>query len=143
MKREILRRPHGFTTVAATFITTVLAVVSAYLIGIRVNQDSTVSLDTLGTRALAAARAGAEWGAYRSIRDDNCAGATSLALAGTLAGYTATVTCTRTTYNEAGTSVRVDTIVATACNQPNLGACPNATPTGYYAERQITITVGP
>lgn len=132
----------GFTTVAATFITTTLALLSAYLIGLRVNQDSSVSLDVLGTRAFAAARAGAEWGAYNSLTNSACTASTSLALAGTLAGFTASVTCTRSTYNEAGNTVTIDTIVANACNQPAAGGCPNTNPAAYYAERQVTITVG-
>ena len=136
------RSQRGFTTVAATFITTILALVSAYLLGFRVYQDSSGSLDALGTRTYAAARAGAEWGAYKSLQPPNsCAGPTSVALGGTLAAYTVTVSCTRSTYNEGGTNVNVDTIVANACNQPNAGACPNAAPGAYYAERQVTITV--
>lgn len=140
MKQVLTSR--GFTTVAATFLTTTLALVSAYLIGFRVYQDSSVSLDAIGTRAYAAARAGAEWGAYKSLHDNSCAAATSFALAGTLAGFTATVTCNRSTHNEGGSTVNVDTIVTNACNQPSGGACPNPAPSGYYAERQVTITVG-
>ena len=136
-----MRRVRGFTTVAATFLITILAVLSAYLIGFRVQQDTSLSLDALGTRAHAAARAGAEWGAYKSLRDGTCSGATPIALDGTLSGFTATVTCTRGTFNEAGSDINVDTIVANACNQPVGGACPNAAPGAYYAERQVTITV--
>ena len=136
-----MKRARGFTTVAATFLTTILAVLSAYLVGFRVYQDTSLSLDAMGTRAFAAARAGAEWGAYKSLRDGTCSGATSVALAGTLAGFTATVTCTRGVYNEGAANVNVDTIVVNACNQPVGGACPNAAPAAYYAERQVTITV--
>jgi MSHA biogenesis protein MshP len=131
----------GFTTVAATFLTTILALISAYLIGLRVYQDGAFSLDALGTRAYAAARAGAEWGAYRSLHDNACAGATSVALAASLADYTVTVTCARSVFSEGAGTVNVDTIVANACNQPSGGACPNASPAGNYAERQVTLTV--
>jgi len=132
----------GFTLVAGIFLIVILALLSAYLIGFRVYQETGVSLDTLATRAHAAARSGAEWGAYNSLRNDTCTPATALALGGTLAGYTATVTCTRSAYNEGGTPVSIDTIVANACNQPAGGNCPNAAPGAYYVERQVTFTVG-
>lgn len=132
----------GFAIVSAVFLITILALLSAYLVGFRVYQDSSVALDTLGTRAFAASRAGAEWAAYNSLRNDSCAGSTTLALGGTLAGFTATVACTRSTYNEGGTDINVDTIVSNACNQPAGGICPNMAPGAYYAERQVTMTVG-
>lgn len=131
----------GFALASAIFLLTILLLLSAYLVAFRVNQDSAVSLDALGTRAYAAAHSGAEWGAYNSLRNDTCTSTTALALAGTLAGFTATVTCTRSTYNEAGTTISMDTIVANACNQPAAGNCPNAAPGAYYVERQITMTV--
>jgi MSHA biogenesis protein MshP len=135
------RRQSGFTLVAAVFVTTILALLSVYLMRLHVYQESAVALDTLGTRAYAASRAGAEWGAYEALRNNACGG-TSLALAGTLAGFTATVTCLRTPYDEGGTTVEVFTIVSTGCNQPAAGSCPNLSPGAYYVERQVTMTVG-
>lgn len=135
------RRQAGFTLVTAIFLITILFALSAFMVSFRVYQESSTSLDTLGTRAFAAARSGVEWGTYNSLRNNTCAASTSLALAGTLAGYTATVTCTRSAYNEAGTPVSVDTIVANACNQPTGGNCPNPAPGTNYAERQVTATV--
>lgn len=137
-----LKRQAGFTLVTAVFLITILFLLSAFMIGFRVYQDSSFSLDALGTRALAAARAGVEWGTYSSLRNNSCAASTSLALTGTLASYTATVTCARSAYNEAGATVNIDTIVANACNQPSGGNCPNAAPGANYAERQLTVTVG-
>ena len=136
-----MRRLHGFTTVAATFLVTILALLAAYLVSFRVQQDSALALDAMGTQAHAAARSGADWGAYQSLRNNSCAATTSLALAGALSAFTATVTCARATFNEGGTSVNVDTIVANACNQPSGGTCPNAAPGANYAERQVTMTV--
>ena len=132
----------GFALASAVFVITILFLLSAYLVAFRVSQDSGSNLDALATRAYSAARAGAEWGAYNSLRNNTCAPTTALALGGTLAGFTATVTCTRTAHNEAGTTVNVDTIVANGCNQPAAGNCPNAAPAAYYVERQITMTVG-
>ncbi len=129
----------GFTLVSAVFLIAILAGLSAYLINLRVYQEAGSALDTLGTRAYAAARAGVEWAAYSSLRNNLCAASTTLALGGTLSGYTVTVACTRSTYNEAGSSVNVDTIVSTACNN---ATCPQATPGPNYVERQITVMVG-
>jgi MSHA biogenesis protein MshP len=138
-KRIALQR--GFTLVAGIFLITILFLLSAYMIGFRVYQEASVSLDARGTRAYAAARAGAEWGAYNSVRNDACAGSTTLTLAGTLSGYTVTVTCASSPFNEAGASVNIDTIVANACNQPAAGNCPNTVPGVSYVERQVTILV--
>lgn len=133
----------GFTIVAAVFLITILSLLSAYLVGLRVYQEQDVTLDTLGTRAYGAARSGADWGAYNSLRNNTCAATTALALAGSLASYTATVTCVRNTFNEGGVAVLIDTIVANACNQPSAGNCPNASPGTNYVERQMTFTVSP
>jgi MSHA biogenesis protein MshP len=136
----------GFTLVTGVFLITLLFLLSAFMISFRVYQDAGVSLDTLGTRAYAAARAGAEWGAYQALRPGPCVtGTTSLALAGTLAGYTATVQIQASTYDEAGTNITMCNITATACNQPvggPPGTCPNPAPGANYAERQITAMVG-
>ena len=132
----------GFTLVAGIFLITILFLLSAYMVSFRLYQETGLTLDMRGTRAYAAARSGGEWGAYNSLRNNTCAASTSLALSGTLSGYTATVTCTRSSFDEAGTAVNIDTIVANACNQPVAGNCPNATPGADYVERQITFTVG-
>ena len=142
--RSPLRRAQrGFTLITGIFLITILFLLSAFVIGFRVFQESSVSLDTLGTRAFAAARSGVEWGAYQALRPGPCAaGTTSLALAGTLSGYTATVTLAPSTYNEAGTTVTICNISSNACNQPAGGSCPNASPGANYVERQITTIVG-
>jgi len=138
-----VRGQRGFALVSGIFLITILFLLSAYLISFRVQQDSSLALDVLGTRAYAAARAGAEWGAYNSLRNGACAASTPVTFDGTLAGYTATVTCSRSAYDEGGAIVSMDTIVANACNQPAGGNCPNPAPGAHYAERQMTITVSP
>src|ERR1035437_7429715 len=83
--RKHLQR--GFALVTGVFLITMLFLLSAYMIGFRVQQDASISLDTLGTRAYAAARSGAELGAYNSLRPGPRAlgnTTTSLALGGTL-----------------------------------------------------------
>jgi MSHA biogenesis protein MshP len=137
------RSQRGFTLVTGVFLIGILAALSVYMIAFRVIQDSSTTLDTVGTRAYAAARSGVEWGAYQSLRPGPCVAAVnSFALAGTLAGFTATVTTAPTAYNEGGTNVTICTITANACNIPAAGACPNAAGGANYAERQITIVTG-
>jgi MSHA biogenesis protein MshP len=133
----------GFTTVVAVFLVTILSLLSAYLIAVRVYQDSGFTLDVLATRAYAAARSGTEWGAYNSLRNNACAANTALAFGGSLAGFVTTVACTRSVHDEGGAAINIDTIVANACNQPVAGNCPNPNPGANYVERQITLTVGP
>ncbi len=132
-------RNAGFAMVTAVFIIVALAALAAAIVSLVRTQQTGSMLDTEGARAYQAARGGVEWGAFNSLRNNTCAPATAVALGGTLGAYTATVTCTRTTHNEAGTTVNIDTIMATACNQP---ACPNPAPGAGYAERQIGIVVG-
>lgn len=133
----------GFTLVTGVFLIGILAALSIYMIALRVIQDSSAIVDTLGTRAYAAARSGAEWGAYQALRPGPCVAAVnSFAMAGTLAGFTVTVTTTPTTYNEGGTTVTICNIQSNACNIPAAGACPNAAGGTNYAERQMTIVTG-
>jgi MSHA biogenesis protein MshP len=135
-------RNAGFAIVTAIFIIVALAALAAAIVSLVRTQQTGSTLDTEGARAYRAARAGVEWGANNSLRNNTCTAATSFALGGTLGAYTATVTCLRSQHNEAGTTVNIDTIVATACNQPAAGNCPNPAPGAAYAERQISIVVG-
>lgn len=135
-------RQSGFAIVTAVFIIVALAALSAAIVSLVRTQQTGSMLDTEGVRAYLAARSGVEWGAYNSLRNNGCAPTTAVALAGSLGAYTATVTCARTTHNEGGVAVNIDNIVATACNQPAAGNCPNPAPAASYAERQISIMVG-
>lgn len=129
----------GFAIVTAVFIVIALAVLAVAIVGVVTTQQTSSSLDMAGARAYQAATAGAEAGAYNSLRNNACA-AQAIAFGGTLSAYTANVTCARSTHdNEAGIIVTIDTITSTACDQP---PCPAATPGASYSERQITVTVG-
>jgi MSHA biogenesis protein MshP len=139
--RPAARAQRGFTIVSGIVLVTILALLAAYMLSLRATQSAGNVLDALGSRAHAAARTGTEWGAYSSLTSNTCAPTTALALTGPLAGFTVTVTCSRATYNEAGDDIHMDTIVATACNQPAGGNCPNAAPGANYVEREIVIQV--
>jgi len=144
MKNRSIMRPRqsGFAIVTAVFIIVALAALSAAIVSLVRTQQTGSMLDTEGVRAYLAARSGVEWGAYNSLRNNVCAPTTAVALGASLGAYTATVTCARTTHNEGGVAVNIDNIVATACNQPAAGNCPNPAPAAGYAERQISIMVG-
>lgn len=136
-------RERGFALVSGIFLITILFLLSAYLVSLRSHSEGRFGLDVLGTRAYAAARSGAEWGVYQSVRSGACSASTAIPLGATLADFTATVTCNRSTFDEGGTIVAIETIVSNACNQPAAGNCPNPTPGPRYVERQITIQVTP
>ena len=104
-------RNAGFAMVTAVFIIVALAALAAAIVSLVRTQQTGSMLDTEGARAYQAARGGVEWGAFNSLRNNTCAPATAVALGGTLGAYTATVTCARTTHNEAGTTVNIDTIM--------------------------------
>jgi MSHA biogenesis protein MshP len=154
------RRQRGFSIVTAIFLLVVLSLLGAFIVSVTGLQQSSQQLDVQGERAYQAARAGMEWGAFQVLDPSNTinaasctapppdmpvcpgAGGTTDLAAGTLAGslspFTVTVACTRTTATEGNRNIWVYQLVATACNQPTSGRCPNTgTPASGYVERQI------
>lgn len=88
----------GFALVPALFVMVVLGLLAVVGIRVGVGQQQTVTLGLLQARALAAARAGIEWGAYRAL-NGSCAATTTLALSeGALNGYTVVVSCVATPF---------------------------------------------
>ncbi len=147
-------RERGFGLFAAIAILVILAVLGAAIVSVTGLQSQSTALDVLGSRALLAARAGIEWNMYLIQNPETnptvvppyiCLGtATNLTtFGGALSGFTVTVQpCTTAPALEAGNTVRVYQIVATACNFPDgTGACPNNLGTNTnpsYVERSIT-----
>lgn len=138
---------------AAIAILVILAVLGAFIVSVTGLRSQSTALDVLGARALLAAKAGIEWNMYLIQNPETnptvvppfiCPGTvTNLNLGGALSDFTVTVQpCTTTTAMEAGNSVSVYQIVATACNFPDgTGACPNnlvGNTNPSYVERQIT-----
>ena len=147
---QLAFRQRGFSLPTAIFLLVILAMLGAFVVSVTGFQQMSSQLDLQGARALQAARAGVEWGAYQVLRGANvpppvppapCFAATNLTFAGTsMSGFTTTVTCTRTPHSELTATVYMDQITAVACNQT---PCPNAAPTSAdYIERQITTTIG-
>ena len=156
-----LERQAGFSIIAAIFLVVVLALLAAFIASVTGMQQSSGQLDVLGARAYQSARAGMEWSAWQVLDPNNTLNAGSCspivmptcpaspqnlpALAGSLSGFTVTVTCAQTAdTTEGNRNVRVFQIVATACNQPSAGSCPNVpppVPTNGYVERQVQASL--
>ncbi len=151
-------RQAGFSTVAAIFLILVLAVLGSCIASVVGLQQSTGQLDVLGVRAYHSARVGMEWGARAVLDPGNTLNPASCAvpvmptcpasptnlsgLGGSLAPFTVTVSCAQAAdTTEGNRSVRVFSIIATACNQPSGGACPNPAPGDGYVERQLQASL--
>jgi len=154
-------RARGSAIIVAIFLLVALATLGAFIVSITSSQQIGSAYDIEGARAYQAAHYGSEWGVYQVLKGacsggDFCAlcqaasyaapTSTNLSgLAGSLSGFTVTVSCGSSPYTEGGNPVRVYQITANACNQPNGGACPNtadATVAGVgYVERRLSLTV--
>lgn len=157
-----MKRLRGFAIVSAIFILVVLATLGAFILSVSSSQQIGSALDIQGVRAFQTARAGIEWGVYQvnataayNFSYGTPAGAVGSAnpnnrvcpasptsfvpAAAMLAGFTVTVTCAATVDASGGPTVYE--ITATACSQPDAGACPNtANPGPLYVERRLTVT---
>jgi len=153
-------RQRGVSIVTAIFLLVVLALLGAFMLSVTGLQQSSSQLDVQGVRAYQAARAGIEWGAWQVLDPNHTlnpvtcspvvlpscpAASTNLSgLAGSLSPFTVTVTCSATINaptTEGNRNVGAYQIIATACNQPSAGACPNASPASGYVERQLQATL--
>lgn len=144
-------RQRGITLVTAIFLLVVMAMLGAFMLSVTGLQQASSQLDVQGVRAYQAARAGVEWGAWQVLDPNNAIGTsalptcpaspTQLTLAASLSPFTVTVTCSATTTTEGNRNVATYLIVATACNQPSAGSCPNAAPSAGYLERQVQATL--
>uniref|UniRef100_UPI0035B4BD21 agglutinin biogenesis protein MshP n=1 Tax=Hylemonella sp. TaxID=2066020 RepID=UPI0035B4BD21 len=129
----------GFTAISAIVILVVLVALGAFIVSVSTSQQAGSAQDVQGVRAYEAARAGVEWGLYQQLRNNSCAGATSFVPpAPTLSGYTVTVRCSATPGSNGGPMTYA--VEATACNQPNAGACPNTAPGQRYVERRLDVS---
>jgi MSHA biogenesis protein MshP len=148
----------GFSLVAAIFLLVVLALLGALIASVTGMQQASGQLDLLGVRAYHSARAGMEWGASQVLDPSNLLNPATCApvvmpscpaptthlssLGGSLSGFTVSVTCAQTAdTTEGNRNVRVFQVVATACNEPSGGSCPNAAPSSSYVERQVQASL--
>jgi MSHA biogenesis protein MshP len=139
--------------VSVVFILVVLAALGAAIASVSVRQQLGSAAELDAARAYQSARAGLEWASWQLLRDPAppaaapaCFSTTSFSPAGTLAGFTVTISCTRTpgsgTVSDGDTALAFYQVVATACNAPTAGACPaSGTPQPTYVERQLSWTI--
>jgi MSHA biogenesis protein MshP len=141
MSRNVLRQS-GFLLMAAVFLVVVVGAFIGYLATQSNVQQSTITSDIQSARALQAARAGMEWGAYQLMQGGaTCAAFPStITFPGTtLSPFTTSVTCSSVSSTEGASTIVTYQIVSTACNVP---ACPNTTTTAStYVERQVSLTI--
>ena len=132
-------RQGGFLVIAAIFLLVVVAAYVGYVTTQSNVQQLTTLADLQSARALQAARAGIEWGAFQVIRNSSCSN-TTLTFAGTsLAEFSTAVTCSSAgPLTEGASSITTYQVTANACNSP---PCPSAAATATYAERQLTVSI--
>jgi MSHA biogenesis protein MshP len=91
------RRERGTSLVVAIFLIVVIAALSAFAVTAGTSTRASANLALQADRALAAARAGTEWAAYRALRQNVCNVGTAPPFTinqGALRGFRVTVTVT-------------------------------------------------
>ncbi len=110
-----MSRQRGSSLVVALFVIVVVALLAVFAVRLGGSQRQSGSLSLLSSRALAAARTGIEWGAYRarvSVSCQNTPAQTLMLSEGALRGFRVTVDCH--TYPHQGAAFRSYEITATA-----------------------------
>lgn len=130
-------RPKGFAIVSALFLIVALAALGAAIMHFTSVQQVSGAQDIQGSRALAAARAGAEW-QVTSILAQEANGTPQYACgapaAFAFAGFDLAVSCAHSDHAEEGNRVRVYRITATATQ----GGAPGAL---SFVERQVYMVM--
>lgn len=134
------KRKRGSSLVAAIFLLVVIAGLGVFMLSIYSAQQRTSSMDVRGARAYQAAKAGIEWGSYQIMLPENssptlapynCVGVMGTpTFAGSLQGYSVSVSCSQTTTTEGNNTIRVYQITATASA--------GTAPAPDFVERQMT-----
>jgi MSHA biogenesis protein MshP len=117
-----MKRESGFVLPTAIFLLVVLAALASYMVSLSRTSHLSSALDIQGARAYQAARAGIEWAAWQVVDPQALqpspapcpASPTMLALAGTLAGFQVSVSCTRTVETDGADTVAIYQITSTA-----------------------------
>lgn len=134
-------RSRGFVLPAAIFLLVVLGGLASWLMQITQATQGQDALTSEGERAYRAAEAGLEAGIYAARVAGSCA-AQNIAFGAGLTRFTASVSCTTRSADEAGATINFYEITSIGCNQPAGGACPNPSPTApEYAERRVSASV--
>jgi MSHA biogenesis protein MshP len=128
-------RERGMSLVVAIFLITVIASLSAFAVTVGTATRESENLQLQADRAMAAARAGSEWGAYRALVNNNCVANPPFNLAqGALRGFRVTVTCARTTHVEGALPPYFVYDIVSTAQWSNFGAA-------SYAYRRVSKRV--
>lgn len=128
------RRQRGMSMVVAIFLIVVIASLAAFAVTAGTATRESANLGLQADRALDAARAGTEWGAYRALVQNSCVASTPFNLTqAALRGFRVTVRCVRTNHTEGATMYAVWDIESFA-QWSNFGAAD-------YASRTVSVRV--
>lgn len=106
--------PRGFALIPALFLIVVLGALAVIAIRVGIGQQQAVTMGLEEARALAAAQAGIEWGAYQSLHG-SCQSSTTLTLTeAALNGFTVIVTCSATTFSNGAATANSFVLESTA-----------------------------
>lgn len=104
----------GFSLISAILLLVILSVLGAYMAQFSVTSSTTSSLALNASRALYAARSGAQWGAYRASLG-NCAPTANFDLTEVaLSGFAVTVSCAQTQHAEGAAALGYYVVTAVA-----------------------------
>jgi MSHA biogenesis protein MshP len=105
----------GFALVPALFLIVVLGALAVIAVRVGTGQQQAVTMSLQESRALAAAQAGIEWGAYESLDAGTCAASTTLTLTeASLAGFSVTVTCSASPFANGASTANSYVLKSTA-----------------------------
>jgi MSHA biogenesis protein MshP len=113
-------RSRGFALIPALFLIVVLSALAAVAVKVSAGQSQAVIMGLQQARALAAARAGIEWGAYRAM-NGACGGTTLNLTEQSLNGFEVVVSCAATSFSE-GTATVSSFSVASTATRGNYGS---------------------
>lgn len=120
-----MKRPYasqqGFAAVAAVFLVVALAALGAFMVSFSNTQQLTSAQDVQGSRAYWAARAGLGWGLASLTANSSMCPTPPTPFV--VEGFTVVVTCTGTTYSDAGVNnVVIYRLVSRASQGAGVGA---------------------
>jgi len=122
----------GFATIVALFLLVVLAGLGAFMVTISSTQQITSAQDIQGSRAYWAARAGLEWGLGSLTASPGACPTPPVPF--TVDGFTLTVTCASSSFDEGGIARAVYALTSRAASG---GAAGNLT----FVERSVSASV--
>lgn len=126
LHRHYLR---GFALPAVIFMMVIVVLLISYMVRMLNTQSAINDMQLLGTRAFWAAKAGAEWAAFRINRSGSCAADTL-----SIDGFTVVVSCVSNSYAEGSGTVTVFEVNVNAQHPAGPGSAD-------YVSRQLNLVL--